>query len=239
MIKTENGVFFLETKNTSYLFRVTSRGHLEHIHYGARVSSSDAEALCLKNTIMLGTTVAYDAKDTAYSLETLPQEYSGIGKGDYRHTPMEMILADGSFVTDFVYESHSISSIPATSEELPFATGKADTLTVVLADKKYPKLKLELSYTVFEECNVIARHAKLCNGGEGEVYIRKLMSFMFDLPRADYTMLTLDGGWTKEAHIHERPVSYGLLINDSTTGDSSNRHNPAFMLKKIGANEEW
>ena len=68
MIKTENGVFFLETKNTSYLFRVTSRGHLEHIHYGARVSSSDAEALCLKNTIMLGTTVAYDAKDTAYSV---------------------------------------------------------------------------------------------------------------------------------------------------------------------------
>ena len=239
MIKVENGVFSLETQNTSYLFRVTSRGHLEHVYYGTRVSISDAEALCLKNNIMLGTTVAYDDKDTAYSLETLPQEYSGIGKGDYRHTPMELILPDGSFVTDFVYQSHIISGIPVRDENLPFAHGKGQTLTVVLTDKKYPNLKLELHYTVFEDCNVIVRHVKLCNGGDGDVIIRKLMSFMFDLPRADYTMLTLDGGWAKEAHIHERPISYGTLINDSTTGDSSNRHNPAFMLKKNGANEEW
>ena len=239
MIKIENGVFFLETQNTSYLFRVTSRGHLEHIHYGSRISADDADALALKNTIMLGTTVAYDDKDTAYSLETLPQEYSGIGKGDFRHSPIEVILEDGSFVTDFVYESHSVSGVPVSDDSLPFATGKGDALTVVLADKKYPNLKLELSYTVFDECNVIVRHAKLCNGGKGDIYIRKLMSFMFDLPRADYTMLTLDGGWAKETHIHERPVSYGILVNDSTTGDSSNRHNPAFMLKAKGANEEW
>ena len=239
MIKIENGVFSLETQNTSYLFRVTSRGHLEHIYYGTRVSVADAVALCLKNNMMLGTTVAYDAENAAYSLETLPQEYSGIGKGDYRHTPMELILPDGSFVTDFVYESHSISNSPVTDKALPFATGKGETLTVVLADKKYPNLKLELYYTVFEDCNVIARHARLFNGGEGDVFIRKFMSFMFDLPRADYTMLTLDGGWAKEAHIHERSVSYGILVNDSTTGDSSNRHNPAFMLTKVGANEEW
>ncbi len=239
MIRIENNVFALETKDTSYLFRTTSRGHLEHIYYGARVSITDAEALCLKNNMMLGTTVAYDKENAAYSLETLPQEFSGIGKGDYRHTPIELLLADGSFVTDFVYQSHSVSDTPATDQVLPFATGEGQTLTVILADKKYPNLKLELSYTVFEDCNVIARHTKLCNGGEGDVYIRKLMSFMFDLPRADYTMLTLDGGWAKEAHIHERPVSYGILVNDSTTGGSSNRHNPAFMLKAKGANEEW
>ena len=239
MIKIENGVFSLETQNTSYLFRVTSRGHLEHVYYGTRVSASDAAALCLKNNIMLCTTVAYDDKYAAYSLETLPQEYSGIGKGDYRHTPMELILPDGSFVTDFVYQSHIVSGIPVRDENLPFATGVGDTLTVFLVDKKYPDIKLELYYTVFEDCNVIARHARLCNGGEGDVIIRKLMSFMFDLPRADYTMLTLDGGWAKEAHIHERPVSYGILVNDSTTGGSSNRHNPAFMLKKKGTNEEW
>ena len=239
MIKIENGVFSLETQNTSYLFRVTTRGHLEHVYYGARVSASDVDALAIKNTIMLGTTVAYDGKDAAYSLETLPQEYSGIGKGDFRHTPMELILSDGSFVTDFIYESHSVSGTPIADAALPFAKGKGDTLTVVLADKKYPTLKLEVSYTVFEECNVIARNVRLCNGGKGDVYIRKLMSFMFDLPRADYTMLTLDGGWAKEAHVHERPISYGILVNDSTTGDSSNRHNPAFMLKKKGAGEEW
>ena len=239
MIKIENKVFSLETNNTSYLFRVTTRGHLEHVYYGTRVSLADADALCLKNNMMLGTTVAYDDKDTAYSLETLPQEYSGIGKGDFRHTPMELILPDGSFVTDFVYVSHSVSGTPVSDEALPFASGKGETLTVVLADKKYPDIQLELYYTVFADCNVIARHAKLCNRGDGDIIIRKLMSFMFDLPRADYTMLTLDGGWAKESHIHERPISYGILVNDSTTGGSSNRHNPAFMLKAKGANEQW
>ena len=62
MIRIENGVFSLETQNTSYLFRVTTRGHLEHVYYGARVSASDVDALAIKNTIMLGTTVAYDAR---------------------------------------------------------------------------------------------------------------------------------------------------------------------------------
>ena len=73
--------------------------------------------------------------------------------------------------------------------------------------------------------------------GDGDVFIRKFMSFMFDMPRADYTMLTLDGGWAKEAHIHERPVSFGILVNDFTVGASSNRHNPAFMLKAKDATE--
>ena len=126
MIKIENKVFSLETANTSYLFRITSRGHLEHVYYGTRVSMADAEALHLKNTILLGSTVAYDAKDAAYSMETLPQEYSGIGKGDFRHTPMELILADGSFVTDFVYQSHSVSNIPVRGEDLPVVHGKGE-----------------------------------------------------------------------------------------------------------------
>ena len=99
-------------------------------------------------------------------------------------------------------------------------------------------MTLTLHYTVFEDCNVIARCVTLSNGGEGSVYLRKLMSFMIDLPTADYKLLTLDGGWAKEAHIHEREVSYGILVNDSTTGGSSNRHNPAFLLKAKGADEE-
>ena len=63
------------------------------------------------------------------------------------------------------------------------------------------------------------------------------MSLMLDIPRGGFDMLTLDGGWIAEAHINERPLSIGLFVNESTTGDSSNRHNPAFMLKARGADE--
>ena len=239
MIEVKEKLFLLSTRDTGYLFGITEQGHPEHIHYGKRVFLTDAEALKLKNTVMLGTTVDY-GKEIGYSLDTLPLEYSGIGKGDFRHTPIELIMPDGSFVTDFVYAGYSVTqgAFASDQSELPFATGEGETLSVVFKDKKYEGVELILHYTVFAENNVITRCTELVNGGENDIFIRKLMSFMMDMPTADYTMLTLDGGWAKETHIHQRDVSYGILVNDSTTGGSSNRHNPAFMLKAKGADEE-
>ena len=239
MITESNKIFKLDTKDTSYIFRITEQGHPEHIHYGRLLPEADAEALSEKNTIMLGTTVCYDGTDPAYSLDTLPLEYSGIGKGDYRHTPLELIMPDGSFVTDFVYESHEITQEAMTSEcGLPVADGDADTVLITLVDKKYPEIRLILGYSVFEECNVIARRVTLVNGSGESVYIRRLMSLSLDMPARDYDMLTLDGGWIKEAHLHSRPLTYGIAVNDSTTGDSSNKHNPAFLIKERGADLE-
>ena len=239
MIEIFDRVFKLSTQNTSYVFAITEDGHVEHIYYGKRIPDGNVDALRLKNTIMLGTTVDYKENKIGYSLDTLPLEYSGIGKGDFRHSPMELIMPDGSFVTDFVYDGYTVSEGAFECEGgLPYATGEAQTLNIVLKDKKYEGAILTLHYTVFEECNVIARCVTLKNGGEEAFFIRKLMSFMLDMPTSDYTMLTLDGGWAKETHIHEREVSYGILVNDSTTGGSSNRHNPAFLLKSKGADEE-
>ena len=99
MIEIKDKLFKLNTKDTSYLFAITAQGHAEHIHYGKRICIGDAEALRLKNTIVLGSTVDY-SREVGYSLETLPLEYSGIGKGDFRHTPIELIMPDGSFVTE-------------------------------------------------------------------------------------------------------------------------------------------
>ena len=52
-IEFNDGVFNLSTENTSYLFRISEFGHLEHIHYGERVESEDAPLLCLKNNICI------------------------------------------------------------------------------------------------------------------------------------------------------------------------------------------
>ena len=239
MITERGRVFKLDTKDTSYIFRITDSGHPEHIYYGKRLPEADAAALAQKNTIMLGTTVCYDGTDPAYSLDTLLLEYSGIGKGDYRHTPLELIMPDGSFVTDFVFDSYEAQHGAMVSEcGLPMADGDADTLLITLVDKKYPNIRLILGYSVFEECNVIARRVTLINDSDEPIYIRRLMSMMLDLPSSDYDMLTLDGGWIKEAHLHERPLARGVIVNDSTTGDSSNKHNPAFLLRRKGADEE-
>ena len=238
MITCKDKIFKLDTKNTSYVFSVTDRGHLEHIYYGARIAEQDYTALRMKNEIQLGSVVAYDEDSPSYSLDTTLLEYSGIGKGDYRHSPIELIMPDGSFVTDFVFESDEVREGSYETEVLPTAYGEATTLSLTLADKKYPDIKLKLNYTVYYECDVIARNVELINGEGGFVYIRKLMSFMTDFPTADYDMITLDGSWAKEAHEHRRPVESGIIVNDSTTGSSSNRHNPGFILASKGTDAE-
>ena len=236
MIDVQEKVFKLDTEHTSYIFTISPQGHPIHIYYGSRLPRADVEALRLKNNITLGSTVDYAP---GYNLDSQLLEYSGIGKGDYRHTPLECILPDGSFTTDFVYESHRITEGSYENDcGLPFAQGGSQTLTIQLRDTKYQNLRLCLNYTLFPECDVICRNAQLHNGEAGEISIRKFMSFMVDLPESDYTQLTLNGSWAKEAHIQETPVSYGIHVNDSTVGASSNRHNPAFLLKKQGADEQ-
>ena len=240
-ITQENGVFRLNTDHTSYWFRITDFGHVEHIHYGERLKDGDIEPLLLKRTAYTGSTVLYDLKDPTYSLDTLLLEWSGIGKGDFRHSPAELIMPDGTFAADFTYKGFSILPGPVTPEGLPGAYGgeeDCETLVITLEDA-HLNVALTLYYTVFPKTDVITRRCVLKNNNEKALTIRRLMSMMLDLPNRNYVMTTFDGGWIKEAHRHDRPLQYGMFVNESTTGASSNRHNPGFLLYEEGANEHW
>lgn len=238
MITIQKNVFKLDTAHTSYLFRVTPQGHLEHVYYGPWLPQADANVLARKHTISLGFTVDYTPAAPGYCLDNYLLEYSGIGKGDFRHSPLECILPDGSFVTDFIYDGYTQIQQPFSADcGLPFAAGNGQTLSIRLKDKKYPSLVLTLHYTLFPECDVIGRNAELCNGTDGEVSLRRFLSAMVDIPFESHSLLTLDGTWAKEAHIHTAPVTPGIHIQDSTVGASSNRHNPAFALLAEGADE--
>ena len=234
MINVNDGLFRLETKNTTYAFRI-NEGYLEHLYYGRRVKDSDFTATALKNTIDLGCTIKQEG--SKFFLERNLLEYSGIGRGDYRQSPMELLMPDGTFVSDFVYDSHTLTDGAYTTPTLPTAYGKAQTLSLTLKDKKFSDILLKINYVVFEDCDVICRNVELQNNGSEPLYIRKLMSLMLDFAEADYEMLTLDGDWGKEAHEHRRFLECGVLVNESTVGASSNKHNPAFALLERGADE--
>ncbi|MDP3448084.1 MAG: alpha-galactosidase [Eubacteriales bacterium] len=239
MIAFQDQVFALETKRTSYIFRVTHFGHLEHIHYGERVPRDETEPLVTKRNIMHGSSVLYSPQDSAYCLDNLPLEWSGIGCGDYRQTPLEVKLANGTYRTDFLYESHQIVQGCVPMETLPSAydeTNAAQTLIVTLADRA-GGLELLLYYSVFPAVDVITRRVVLINTGEGAVSIRRIMSLSLDMENEGFSLVTFDGAWIKETHRHDRKLQYGQFVNSSVTGASSNRHNPGFLLFADGATQ--
>jgi alpha-galactosidase len=233
-----DNVFRLDTDNTTYIFRVTSFGHLEHLYYGGRLASGEqADVLAQKRTTPMGSDIVYDASDSCYCLNDMYLEWSDNGRGDYRQSPTELVMPDGSFVSDFVYISHRIETGSIAMDTLPSSYDADQTLVVMMKDTTCD-VELSLYFSVFEKTDILSRRAVLSNESLAPLIIRRIMSMMVDLPDARYRCLTLDGGWIKEANLHERPVEYGITVNSSTTGASSNLHNPGFILFESGATQE-
>lgn len=234
-ITYDKGLFHLRTEHSSYMFRVTPQGQLEHLHYGAPVRDADAEALALKRTMPYGDSVLYSGGGAAYCLDVLPLEWSGAGRGDYRPSPVEFVTDSGSWTADFEYVGHTIT--PGSTETrcgLPTAYGGDMTLAVLLRDEA-AGAELRLYYTTYPDEDVITRRAELVCTGAG-LSIRKLMSLSLDLAERDLKMTTFTGNWIREAHRHDAAVE-GTLINESRTGFSSNRANPGFILSERAADE--
>ena len=240
-ITYNNKVFHLRTENTSYIFRVTEFKHLEHVHYGELLPDDDCEALAVKHDIQIGSSVMYSTKNDSYGLDNLCLEWSGLGRGDFRQTPIELKMPDGSFGSDFIFQSHEIVSGCLPMSSLPSAyddENEAETLIIHMADASYDVL-LRLYYTVFPKSNVITRRAVIENFNEENISLRRFMSMSVDIPDRGFNMHTFDGDWIKETHHHVRPVQYGITVNSSTTGSSSNRHNAGFILADKNANEDF
>lgn len=239
LITVQKTNFRLDTKNTTYWFRKTKYGHLEHVYYGSLLSKNDvSDSLAQKRTIQVGSSVLYNKDDNVYDLDSMCLEWSDNGRGDYRQSPTEFIMPDGSYVTDFTYYNHEVLDGCIKMDTLPTAYGGDQTLKVTLKDKVFPVF-IDLYYSVFEQTDVISRRAVVRNEADAPIIIRRIMSMSLDIPDECFFMYTLDGGWIKEAHFHKRPVSYGITTNSSTTGASSNRHNPAFMIAEADANEDY
>ena len=258
MIKIIDKTFILETADTGYIFRVTKYGHLEHIHYGQRLSASGQDAAQLaaadiealthsvtqsvapKRTAQMGGTVAYNQEDLLYCMDTMCLEWSGCGKGDYRYYPSEIKMPDNGFVTDFVYVNHSVSRGTVPMLTLPGAQGsdsECETLALHMQDKSCD-VHITLYYTVYQAANVISRRIVLENRDVRPLLIRRLLSMSLDMPNMGFKLVTFDGDWAKEAHRHDRLLQYGVFVNESRTGASGNKHNPGFLLCEDDATED-
>ncbi len=239
-IEVREGAFFLTTARTSYWFVLTEHGHLEHVHHGPRLAAQDPSALRWKRTARPASAIAYDAADVRYSLDTIPLEYSTIGQGDFRASPIEVLSPTTGYDLDLVHRAHRILPGVVPSQTLPSARGSdedAQTLEVTLADDR-AGVEVRLLWTVFAATDVIARRAVLRNIGAAPVTVEAVASAMLDVPDRATRAMTFDGNWIHEAHAHVRDVTPGTFSVGSTTGGSSNRHNPGVILLEGDADED-
>ena len=229
MITCNNGLFHLKNENLSLLFRVTRYGLLEYLHFGAPVEDGDAEGLACQPGLGWGSSLLLNDADSQSCPEHIPLLWSGSGRGDYRESPLELNGAS----TNFCYANHRVlEEAPVMTSGLPQAHGKADVLEITM---EQPGARLYLYFSLFE--TALTRRAVLENIGSAPIGIHKLMSFSMDLP-GEFDVTTFHGGWAAEMQKATVSATRARVVNDSTTGASSNMHNPGFMLSEPGANED-
>ena len=202
-----------------------------------------------------GNMISLDQEHPAVNPEDLCLELSGYGKGDIREPFVELVFADGSRTVDFRFVRAKSGKMPDESGKrrmegtevqqtrsagaaetgtllLPHAydeTGKAERLIVTLCEQA-EKLRLDLVYDVFPECDIICRFARLYNESGKTVQIERLMSTQLDFSRDDLNMRSFHGTWVREMNPVDVPVRAGKYVVSSVCGASSSRANPFVML---------
>jgi alpha-galactosidase len=109
---------------------------------------------------------------------------------------------------------------------------------VVIFEDEFYGLELGLIYTTHDDCDCITRRTVIKNYSSKSVVLEKIMSLQLDLPEKDYFLDTFDGIWARERHKNTKELISGIYVNESTTGSSSNRHNPFIMLHKSNCDEK-
>ncbi len=237
MIVQEGSNWILHTAHTTYCFRAHPSGQLEHLYYGRRIEVTNVEVFAEKCAFELGNAVVYAKEYPALCLENVKLEMSGVGKGDLREPFVEMVFPDGNRTTDFVFESAEIRDGGLTLNGLPTAYGAEQTLTITMRDRSYP-VELLLTYSVYPECDVITRCARIVNHLSEPVTIMRLMSLQLDMQGAGYRMTTFHGAWAREMSRVDTIVDNGTYVNQTRAGVTSSRANNFVMISRVSTTED-
>ena len=234
---SDEGVFALSNPFFSYVMAVTPEGHLQHIYYGASLTSP-LEAGSHYRREPRGATSNFEGV-VDYNLNELPQEYSSFGRSDYRFPAFHGVNSDGNTVFSLHYKSHRISAEKTALDGLPSARGgDSETLIVTLEDAVH-KMTVDLHYTVYAKYGVLARSAKITNNNAQDIQIQHAFSSALDLPPNDYEVLHLHGTWAREFNEERFCMARGRFVIDSARGTSSAAHNPFIALLQKGTTEDY
>lgn len=228
-------LFHCSTASMSYVFRVLETGHLEHLHYGQKLSDPiDPKDFFEDRPLDQGTSTLY-SEDSKLNLNTTLLEIATYGKGDYREPTLHLETGGGYRSLDFLYKTHEMIK-DCRFKSLP-QVDKEETLAVTLHEKTYD-IDVVLYYSVDEESDALIRNLKIINHQRDDLVLDKVLSANFDFLTANYQLISLHGDWLRERKITTRDLYPGVIKLDSKRGASSNTTNPFFALKHQEATKE-
>lgn len=230
-ITVKDKIFNLETENTLYQMKVDRFGVLNHLWYGEKTDCCMDYLLDYPDAGFSGN--IYEAEDErTYSLNTLPQEYSTSGVGDFRISAISVTHEDGSNALDLRVREYQIKKGKYEIPGLPSVYAKedeAETLEIILKDTATETLVI-LRYGVLEKEDIITRSVEVKNLGNTPIVINKVHSMCLDIPYGDWEWMHFYGRHTMERQAERVPVLHGISESSSSRGTSSHHQNPAVLL---------
>ncbi len=233
-IEVKGTQFHLKTKNTSYIMSVHSDRYITHIYWGERMEN-DVDLAYFPDEFIYSRANAFhvpvDSTNRTF-LTDMPLDFSVTGAGDYRIPTFLAKYENGSTVTEFVYDGYEIFEGKKPIEGLPASYSEDNdcrTLEIYLTDK-LTGLRATLSYSVFEDFDIITRNIRYENKGNEDIHILSAQSMTMDFSGQDYKFLTLQGDWGRERHIETREIGHSQIRVDSKRGMSSHMQNPFAVL---------
>ena len=234
--------FHIATKNTSYVMAVYQNRYLLHHYWGEKLFEK-VDLTHLAEEKVSGRATAFhvplDSSDSFF-VSDLKMEFSTVGSGDWRVPSVQVEHPDGSTVTEFEYDGYRItegkpelSGLPATYAE---SGDDVETLIITFKDK-LSGLKMELSYSVYYDFDVITRNVRYINEGENKLQLLSAHSVCVDFPGKDYKLMHLHGEWLNERNVEFVNVSHGIYTVDSKRGMSSHANNPFVAIMDKNADE--
>ena len=240
IIDDQRKVFTLQTKNSTYQMKADAQNVLLHTYYGEKTDNSDKSLLIYKaDRGFSGNPYELGRSDRTSSMDSLPQEYSCFGTGDYRITSLRVQNHDGSQAAQLRFAGYrvqegkyAILGLPAVYAE----NGEAQTLVIKLADP-YSGLEAELYYGILEETDVITRTVKITNQGKEDVILKKAASMNLDWEYGDFQWISFYGRHSMEMNMQRENIHHGIQAVGSVRGTSSHQYNPFVILCEKGADE--
>ena len=238
-------LFHLATKRTSYVLGVFGGRWLAHYYWGSRIEPDPSAMACLR--VESAPYEVADAEGKRVSLNRLPLEYPYGLAGDFRRPAFEA-YSGGRAVMDLSVASWRRYVGRPEIPGLPFARARGsknvETFEVTLADG-LTGFEARLSYTVFEDSDVIARSVLVSNRGDAPIDLLHACSFSVDLSlegpgarREDLELLSLHGAWARERSIVRQPIRAGRIEVESLRGVSSHCASPNCALVRQSTDEE-